>query len=258
MRETILLFILFFYFTSSYANKTDSLLNMKIDRLDSQLLHLNKEYDILNDSLKNAIYQIKLNDYKSFEVVEKVDAFYNKAWDKLIYLISSIGAIVVFVIPIILSRLQRRELKLNKEEFQDYVDKVISEFDKSIKAENDLKIKEFGSQLEVTLRKEIALLFATTNHLQGREYLNSKNYTTAIDIFIKSIKKQIESEFVKNIPISLDNIYVAIREVKQLNQGISDEQTKELESILEKLAKEYPENFTEKISRVRNLITTKS
>lgn len=239
------------------ANKKDSALIHRINKLENQLNGINKECNTLNhknDSLQSALNQIKMNDYKSFEVVEKVNSFYDGAWNKLIFLISAIGGIVVLVVPIILSKLQRRELKLNKEDFQEYVDKKIIEFDSTIKAHNDTKIVEFSSQLEIKLHKQIAGLYGMTFYLQAREYLLIKKYPVSINNFIKSIKKQIESEHIKNIPVSLENICLALNKMKIENQVISDKIKKELAAILDQLSEEYSSEYDEMITKVRYLI----
>jgi hypothetical protein len=235
----------------SYAKDTTGV--NKIRNLESEIQDYKKSLETLNqenDSLKRTLNYLQTTDWKSLELVSNVNSFYDNAWNKLVYLLSIIGGIIVFVIPLILSRLQRRELKLNKEDFQEYVDKKIIEFERTIKEHNDESIKSFGAQIELNQQKEIAKLYAMTFHLQGREHMILKHFNNAIDNFIKSLNQQLYADHTKNIPVSLQGIYSCLIELNKNKQSLTEKRKKDIENIIDNINKDYPDIYSDYISKI--------
>lgn len=232
----------------------DTLLLNKVSRLESEIRQTKKTLDALhfrNDSLQNSLNEIKINDYKSFEVIDSVNNYYDNAWSKLIFLISSLGGIIVFVIPIILSRLQRRELRLNKEDFQEYVDKKIIEFEKTIKEHNDIKISEFSKEIEKNQKVEITKLYGMTYYLQGQEFYFRKNYHIALNSFIQSLKKQIETQTEKNINVTLGQILNSITEIKKVDKKLGEDVKKQVEKVINLVESKFETDYSEIIKKIK-------
>lgn len=255
MKKNILLLVVFLSATILRSNNNDSI-GLRIHKFEVELKSNEKclkLFQMQNDSLKAELHRVLSNDYKSFEVITAVNDYYDNAWGKLIYLISALAGIIVFVIPIALNKLQRRELRLNKEDFQEYVDKKIVEFEKEIKAHNDARIKEFSSQIEQNQRVEIDKLWSMTYFMQGVNFINAKNYPVALKSLIWSIEKQVASKFSKNIDNTFSRINVALTELNSKKEKITESLDKELAEAIEKVLNEYQGEYDEIIEKVKEL-----
>src|SRR5688572_8000608 len=100
---------------------------------------------IKSDSLGHKLNYILNNDYKSLDVINGVSAYYENAWSKLLFVISTLGAITGILLPVYLSRLQRKELQLNQTEFKEYVDKQVLGMEAKIVEFNNEVIKKTKS-----------------------------------------------------------------------------------------------------------------
>ena len=83
-----------------------------------------------------------MNELNPIEILEKVDLFYNNAWNKLIIFTTILLTIVGVVIPIIINWWQNRNLKLRekalKEDLKDFFNDELSK----LKKEMETSIKE--------------------------------------------------------------------------------------------------------------------
>lgn len=67
------------------------------------------------DSLRHIIDSIQTNVEKRFDIIDKVDSFYNNAWTKLIVFGSILFALVGIFVPLLIQWFQKRTLKLSEE-----------------------------------------------------------------------------------------------------------------------------------------------
>jgi hypothetical protein len=250
MRKIVIIILVFTSLNSfSNENKNDSIVFKKqVYSIEQNLISLQKK----TDSLAKKLNYIQLNDYKSTEVIDSVNNYYDNAWNKLIYFISGIGGVIIFVLPYLLSKLQTRELKLNKENLQEYVDKEIVELEKRIILFNKKEIENIREEikkinLEINSKqdKDISKVYAMTFFLLGLHQSKNKNLDLAITSFIKSIEYLIKTEITKNIKPSLDNIITCLKTNIKKETKTSEKLIKQIRDLISSLNETFPEQFDE-------------
>lgn len=256
----ILLIIALLTFEISVAQKNNekSIYN-KIESVESMVIRLKSQ----NDSLNKKLNTIEKNDYKSFEVIDRVNNYYENAWNKLIYFITAIGGILIFVIPYILSRLQKREINLNKEEYQEYVDSKVSEFEKKIVEFNEKEtikirkeINELNENINNTQDEKIAKLYAMTFYLQGLHSINDNNPDLTIKSFTTTIKNLLKANTNENLKLALDNISYALDKKIKSKEKLTEEVDKSLNEIIVEINEKFQNSFVDEISKLKEKITT--
>lgn len=133
------------------------------------------------------------------EILEKLDQFYNNAWDKLIIYNTIFLAIIGVLIPFIIQWWQNRNLKIKedvlKKELQDIFDTKYEEFTKKmINAVEEkfssevVEIKKYLDIINASLKgshfhlqansesdikeKMKSLIWAADNYIKGEDFLN--------------------------------------------------------------------------------------
>lgn len=79
------------------------------------------------DSLKVISESIKDHFERNLDIIDKVDAFYNNAWDKLVLFGSILFALVGVFVPIVIQWYQRRTLKLSEDSLKLSLKKELKE-----------------------------------------------------------------------------------------------------------------------------------
>ena len=103
-----------------------------------------------------------MKELSAIEILNHLDTFYNNAWNKLILFTTILLAVVGILIPLIISWLQTRNLKLKEENLRkeleaDYKKKISvvkEDLLKEIKSQFEQKISDFETKQEV-LRAEL-------------------------------------------------------------------------------------------------------
>ena len=67
------------------------------------------------DTLQTILDTVRTSSSNGLDILEKVDTFYNNAWNKLIIVGSVAITIVGIVVPLIIQWYQKRTLKLSEE-----------------------------------------------------------------------------------------------------------------------------------------------
>ncbi len=140
------------------------------------------------------------------DLIQKVDAFYNNAWNKLIIIGSVAFAIVGIIVPLLFQWYQRRTLKQSEE----ILKKEISEQSKKIKAEILEKvsdeIKTQFAKYETEIKRLNASANAKTLLIQGRLHLEKNYHHLALGDIVSASFSFIESEDYQNLQIALNFI----------------------------------------------------
>jgi tetratricopeptide (TPR) repeat protein len=260
--KRIIIIILVFTISKSFSNenKNDSIVNKKqIYKIEQNLIFIQNK----TDSLAKKLIYIQLNDYKSIEVIDSVNNYYDNAWNKLIYFISAIGGIIIFVLPYLLSKLQTRELKLNKENLKDYVDSEINELEKRIKIFNKKEIENIREEIEnINLDinskqdKDISKVYGMTYFLLGLHQSKEENFNRATTSFIKSVESLIKAETPKNAINSLKNIRKLLKFNIEKGSKVSDNILKQIKNLISDLNETFPGQFDEIIAELEEILTT--
>ncbi len=159
--------------------------------------------DDIIDSLKTIVQDVTT---ESIDLIQKVDSFYNSAWNKLVLVGAVAFAVVGVVVPVIFQWYQQRTIKLSEE----LLKKDISEQANRIKAEIIKSVsEEINTQLgknKEELKKLNASANAKTFLLQGKLNLEKRYHSLALGDTVSASFNFIESEDYQNLQIALNLI----------------------------------------------------
>ncbi len=158
-----------------------------------------------------------MNELTPIEILEKLDYFYNSAWNRLVLFTTILLALVGVVIPLIISWWQSRNLKLQKavvkKELADFfesksnqlkeeLNKTINElFEDKIaevmKYQDKIKAGLSGSNfhlqantLENPKEKLSSLIWSANGYLEGDDFLNLGTVLDMIVLNLPNVKKE--------------------------------------------------------------------
>ncbi len=167
------------------------------------------------DTSKTILEIIQANTDKGIDLIEKVDAFYNNAWDKLIVFGSILFGLVGILVPLFIQFYQKRSMKLSESELKNKL-KI------EITTELLTTIKEKFSENE----KQISMLIASANakifFSQAKFSLEKNSYTGALGELVTASYLSMECDDYKYLQNILDYIlnnclpYLSIEEIEDL------------------------------------------
>lgn len=161
------------------------------------------------------------------DIVDRVELFYENAWQKLITTGAIVIGVVGLVVPILIQLWQNKLLKFNESKLKDDIRKEIAD----IKAESRKEIDDINSKLTKDLASELQHNFVTMEakletksnylramgyHLQGRIEDESNRYDTAAENFLNAIYLYSFGGDTENIVILID--YLVERKTVILNK----------------------------------------
>jgi hypothetical protein len=142
---------------------------------------------------------MKENQLNPIEVLEKLDIFYNNAWDKLIIYNAILLTIIGVIIPFIIQWWQNRNLKIKEDslkkelndlfvaKFKEFNEQIIKAVDEKFQLEVD-DIKKYQDNIKAGLEgshfhlqanseteskdKMKSLIWAAQNYIKGGDFLN--------------------------------------------------------------------------------------
>ncbi|WP_264531691.1 hypothetical protein [Flavobacterium sp. N502540] len=252
MKKTLLLLLVFFVVKSYPISQTkvDSI-NTKIK---NQILILNRK----NDSLSKRLDQIEKNDYKSIDIIEKVNDFYDKSWNKLIAFLSIAGSIILIVIPYIQIRNYKEQIDLKTKEFENLTNSKVLEL--------ELKITEFHREQFELLRKEITLSQEELNKniksetqyvqafifaLRGMMSLKDKNYNMYFQQYINALNLFIGLNKNSAIKSMINSINGNIKKCIAKEISVSTNTKSQMDTLISTLEKDFYTIFPDIIDELK-------
>lgn len=151
------------------------------------------------DTLKTIVETIQANADKSVDLIDKVDNFYNNAWNKLILFGSVLFAVVGILVPLFIQFYQKRVLKLGENELKNKLKtEITKELLETIK-------KEFEEN-----QKQIKILNASANakilFSQAKFSLEKNSYSGALGELVSASYFCMECNDYKTLQNILDYI----------------------------------------------------
>lgn len=142
----------------------------------------------------------------AFELVNKVDAFYNSAWDKLIVFGSIAFAIIGIVVPLVIQWYQKKTLKISEELLKKEIEaqtlKIKTELLEDINKTLEERILIFETKIEELNASSTAKAF----HIQGNVQLSEKRFEGALTDFITAADNYIICKDYFNLQRVLNSI----------------------------------------------------
>ncbi len=140
----------------------------------------------MKDTIRTIVNAIETKTSESLELINKVDSFYNSAWDKLVLVGTVSFGLIGFIVPLIIQWYQKRTLKLSEEllkkEIENQTLKLKNEIVKEVTEGMELKILDYESRVS----KFNASANARAFHLQGNLTLNDGGFQSALGDYITS------------------------------------------------------------------------
>ncbi len=131
MKKLILLFSLFFFLMTFAQEKKEINTDTKTENIEKQISDLQKQIKVLEEQRL---------DKNNIEIIDKVEGFYDRSWNKLIFLITVLGVVV----PSIITWWQNRNFNNEQEKFKNQ----LAETEKNFRKELRFYYKAFQKQLE--------------------------------------------------------------------------------------------------------------
>ena len=151
------------------------------------------------DTLQTVIKIVEKTTDNGLELINKVDSFYNSAWDKLILVGSVAFGVIGILVPFVIQWYQKKSLKISEElmkkEMENQTLKLKSELLDDINKTLEERIKIFEEKIE----KLNASTNAKTFHLQGNGNLKSGDMLNAIADYITCAEDYIICEDYSNL-----------------------------------------------------------
>lgn len=205
----------------------------------------------MSDTLTTIIEAIQSNADKSIDLIEKIDSFYNNAWNKLILFGSILFAIVGVLVPIVIQWYQKRTLKLSEESIKRKLkDEVTTEVMKTI----EKKFEENEKQLKMlNASANSKILFS-----QAKFSIEKNSYKGALGELVMASYSSMECDDFKTLQDILDALllnclpYLSIEEINDLKTA----NVCDLHSFLDSLTKKDDRAmFQTKIGDIRVVIS---
>ncbi len=276
MKKLILLFSLFFFLMAFAQEKKEINTDTKTENIEKQISDLQKQIKVLEEQQLDKNKEVE-NIYKNDrEIIEKVEDFYERSWNKLINLIGWVATMTGIIVPISIGWLQNRNfdrLETNGEKLQEQLKESSDNFQKQL----DDNYKTFQEQLEIKITETEQNLITSFN----REYdklkqevsynvmkMNEDIYNEISHARFFNFLMQAERNFEKKAFIKTINCYGAA--LKYLLKTIPDESLtenalfiiKELEYLIRMVSKEnidlssYKEEKEDTLKSLNHLLTS--
>jgi hypothetical protein len=189
------------------------------------------------DNLQTLFIVIQTATTELIDIVNKVDSFYNSAWNKLIIFGSISFGIIGLIVPYIIQIYQKRTLKISEELLKTEIETKIGNVKSELLRDVDEKFEKHIKLLDKKLDEFKAEASARTFHLQGNVNISKKIYKSAYGDFVFAAKNYIVCKNYANLNVVLKILldkcipnltFEEINDLKVINK-IS------LETVLDKL-----------------------
>lgn len=243
MKKLILLFSLFFFLMTFAQEKKEINTDTKTENIEKQISDLQKQIKVLEEQRL---------DKNNIEIIEKVEGFYDRSWEKLIFIISIAGAFVGVVVPVFFNWQQNRNFDKLLEREGD-IKKIQDELKKySYDFQN--KIEDFEKKYDKTQEDihEMRYLHAMT---QGEVHKINNKYNKAIFCYALALNHCLEIDSSKNVLLFIiEKIEYVIKNNKTSIKWIKEDKEDTLKSLNHILTSNILPEENERIQKIINFI----
>ena len=160
----------------------------------------------MKDSIQTIIKTINTTSDNGMELINKVDSFYNSAWDKLIIIGSLAFAIVGVLVPFVIQWYQKQTLKTSENLLKKEIESQISKIKSEILSEINLVIEDKFKFIDSKIEQFNCASAARTYHLQGNGQLSEGLMKDALADYIAAAQNYFKSEDFINLQTILNAI----------------------------------------------------
>lgn len=138
----------------------------------------------MKDTIQNIIKSIEIKSDNGIDLINKVDLFYNSAWEKLIIIGSVSFAVIGVLMPLIIQWYQKKTLKISEELLKKEIENQSLKLKEEILESINKSLEEKINIFEKKVLSINASSTGKTFHLQGNGQLSEKNYTGAFNDYV--------------------------------------------------------------------------
>ncbi|HQQ98536.1 MAG TPA: hypothetical protein PLX35_14795 [Cyclobacteriaceae bacterium] len=212
----------------------------------------------MTDSLKNVVQAGDKGHLDAIDLLDKVNSFYNSAWDKLLVLGSVIFAVGSIIVPIIVQWYQKKTLQLKedilKKEIELGIEKAKRELSEELTKQLNDRTKEYENRIERLNAEANAKAF----HLQGNLQRERGQMQGALGDFIVAAKEYWKCGDFPNLQSALGMIgdfCVPLLSLEEIND-LAISKNVDLNKLLNELEQDDKQNiFIAKIRDIRLRLT---
>lgn len=158
-------------------------------------------------------------DVDALGILEKVNSFYDSAWNKLIIYTTILIAIIGIILPLLVTWWQNRSLKIKEEsirkDFLNEFNKQINELKENINKTTEENINKKFEDLNKKLESKLDCVDAGTFHIQGNNFLITKEFKEAIISYLAAGEKYIKGNDYYNLAGINENIENYLNELNK-------------------------------------------
>lgn len=190
------------------------------------------------DTIHTVVKTIEKTADNGIDLINKVDSFYNSAWDKLIIMCSVALAIIGIAMPLILQWYQKKNIKISEAKLKSDIEAQASKLKAEILAEINITLEKRIKSFDIKFEEIHASTLARAFHLQADARINVKYISGAYCDYIYAAVNYIKCDDYINLQTVLEMILklclpeLSIEEIENLNlEGNAD-----LDALLKELS----------------------
>lgn len=176
----------------------------------------------MTDSVKHIIDTVHVYQKDSYELVEKVNSFYDTAWNRLILIGSVSFALIGIVLPLLIQWYQKRSINLSETQLRQNIKDSIKEEKNKLIEEMNILIEEKLKIHDDKIKKMEASAEAKAFHIQGNTNTDRNLFSSALGDYIVACENYLRCENYLNLQILLNAInssclpHLSIEEIDDL------------------------------------------
>ncbi|MCO6176065.1 hypothetical protein NHF50_13520 [Flavobacterium sp. NRK F10] len=153
----------------------------------------------MSDTLRTTIKTIAQTTENGIELINKVDSFYNSAWDKLILVGTVAFGVIGILVPFVIQWYQKKTLKISEELMKKELENQALTLKAELLDHININIKKEIKIFEEKIEKLNASTNAKAFHLQGNGQLANGYKAGALSDYIISADNYIICEDYNNL-----------------------------------------------------------
>ena len=123
---------------------------------------------------------------ETIDIINKVDSFYNSAWEKLLMFGVIGGTIVGVIVPLVIQYYQRALSNQNEKLLEEKIKNEILKMKEELDLEFQGKIEKYLKEADIKIKKAESLSMALTFHMQGNIDNTRNLYKQAFENYMKA------------------------------------------------------------------------
>lgn len=147
----------------------------------------------------SAVDSVHLNNAKTLDIINKVDAFYNNAWGKMILMVTIFVTLLGIIVPFVLNYFLKKETDDREKRLRIEIEKEYQDAIKKLDKKNEEALNAKFITMEY-------LLLASTKHMQGMVLSSQNNHDLAALNCLECIILLAKANQPKNIVKSFNNV----------------------------------------------------